>query len=62
MNNPYCKHGTHHAIRCFSCESDKRDSTRGLKSLFEEDKEITESARREQAKKRIYEAAKRLDW
>lgn len=62
MNNPYCKHGYHLSIRCFSCEQDKKDSARALKPIFEEAEEITKAAKREAAKKRVYEAAKRLDW
>ncbi len=62
MNDPYCKHGNHLSIRCFSCEQDKRDSSRALKPIFKEAEETTKNERREQAKKRVYEAAKRLDW
>lgn len=62
MNNPYCKHGTHHAIRCFSCEIERRQEKKALMSLIEE-AEATENANaRKAAERKIKEAAKRLDW
>ena len=62
MNNPYCKHGTHHAIRCFSCEIERRQEKKALMSLIEE-AEATENANaRKAAERKIKEAVKRLDW
>lgn len=62
MNNPYCKHGNHHAIRCLLCELDKRGEKSALNSLLEEAEEIKNAQRRAAAEKEIKEAAKRLDW
>ena len=62
MNNPYCKHGTHHAIRCFSCEIEKRQEKKALISLIEEAEAIEESDALKAAERKIKEAAKRLDW
>ena len=60
MSNPYCKRGNDNALRCFSCELDKRRRSKTLNSLTEE--EVAKNKKREAAKKRVYEAAKRLDW
>lgn len=58
MNDPYCKHGYHHTIRCFCCEQDKIAALK-LRPIK---KQVSDNEKREAAKKRIYEAAKRLDW
>lgn len=62
MNNPYCKHGTHHAIRCFSCEIERRQEKKALISLIEEAGATEEANARKAAERKIKEAAKRLDW
>ena len=62
MNNPYCKHGTHHAIRCFSCEIERRQEKKALISLIEEAGATEEADARKAAERKIKEAAKRLDW
>jgi len=62
MNNPYCKHGTHHAIRCFSCEIERRQEKKALMSSIEEAETIEEADARKAALRKIKEAAKRLDW
>lgn len=62
MNNPYCKHGTHHAIRCFSCEIERRQEKKALMSLIEEAEAIEEADARKAAERKIKEAAKRLNW
>lgn len=58
MNSPYCNHGYHLSIRCFQCEKERVASA----TLRPIQKQLTESEKREAAKKRVYEAAKRLDW
>tara|TARA_Y100001951_G_scaffold105392_1_gene123083 strand:+ start:19350 stop:19526 length:177 start_codon:yes stop_codon:yes gene_type:complete len=58
MNDPYCKHGNHLSIRCFRCEQDKIAASK-LRPIK---KQVSDSEKREQAKKRVYEAAKGLDW
>lgn len=58
MNDPYCKHGNHLSIRCFQCEQE-RVAGAILRPI---QKQLTESEKREAAKKRVYEAAKRLNW
>lgn len=62
MNNPYCKHGNHHAIRCLLCEQDKRGKRDSINSLVNQVNKIEEDDRREAIKKKIQDAAKRLDW
>ncbi len=62
MNNPYCKHGTHHAIRCFSCEVERRQEKKALMSLIEEAEATEETEARKAAERKIKAAAKRLDW
>jgi len=62
VNNPYCKHGTHHAIRCFSCEIERRQEKKALMSLIEEAEAIEEADARKAAERKIKEAAKRLNW
>lgn len=62
MGNPYCKHGTHHAIRCFSCEIERRQEKKALISLIEEAEAVEEADARKAAERKIKEAAKRLDW
>jgi hypothetical protein len=62
VKNPYCKHGTHHAIRCFSCEIEKRQEKKALMSLIEETEAMKSLKRRKAAERKIKEAAKRLNW
>jgi len=54
MFKTHCKHGFHFSIMCFECE--KSLKMRPIK------KQASENEKLEAAKRRIYEAAKRLDW
>lgn len=62
MNNLYCKHGNHHAIRCLLCEQEGKGKKNPINTLLGVVDAIEDEGRRESLKKRIEEASKRLGY